>query len=147
VPRREVCVPQWFSLLRERLSNFSSFRSNRSPAGASSRQPAQSSGMSRQNGDLPQYGLRLVENAELSQHRPSVVTDPFRGEVVMVVEHRCRYAVGAGRTHREAIRNPKPCGMVFAARHQRAHIPVPFRRKGTCSQLTNIRASQGLLWC
>ena len=42
--------------------------------------------MSRQNGDLPQYGLRLVENTELSQHSPAVVIDFFPGKTVIVVE-------------------------------------------------------------
>ena len=36
-------------------------------------------GMSRQDGDLPQYALRLVEDAELPQHCPSVVIDFFPG--------------------------------------------------------------------
>jgi hypothetical protein len=34
-------------------------------------------GVGRQNGDLSQYALRLLENAELSQHRPGVVVDFF----------------------------------------------------------------------
>ena len=40
----------------------------------------------RQNGDLSQYALRLVENAELSQHRPSVVVDFFPGQTIIDVE-------------------------------------------------------------
>jgi hypothetical protein len=42
--------------------------------------------MSRQNGDLPQYGLRLVEDTELSQHSPAVVIDFFPGKTIIVVE-------------------------------------------------------------
>jgi len=43
-------------------------------------------GMSRQNGDFSQYALRLVENAELSQHRPPVVIDFFSGQTVIGIE-------------------------------------------------------------
>jgi hypothetical protein len=42
--------------------------------------------MSRQNADLSQYALRFVEDAELSQHGPSVVIDFFPGQTVIGVE-------------------------------------------------------------
>jgi hypothetical protein len=57
-----------------------------------------------------------------------------------------RTQAGAGRTHREAIRSPEPCGMVFAAQYQHAHMPALLRREGMCSQLTSSRVVQGLLW-
>jgi hypothetical protein len=43
-------------------------------------------GMSRQNRDLSQYALRLMENAQLSQHRAPVVIDFFPGRAVIGVE-------------------------------------------------------------
>ena len=43
-------------------------------------------GMSRQNGDLSQYALRLMENAELSQHRSPVAIDFFPGQTVIGFE-------------------------------------------------------------
>ena len=43
-------------------------------------------GMSRQNRDLSQYALRLMENAQLSQYRASVVVDFFPCQTVIVVE-------------------------------------------------------------
>jgi len=42
--------------------------------------------MSRQNGNLSQHALRLVENAELSQHRPAVVIDFFSRQAVIGIE-------------------------------------------------------------
>jgi hypothetical protein len=42
--------------------------------------------MSRQNGDLSQEALRLVENAELSQHGAPVVVDFFPGQTVIGIE-------------------------------------------------------------
>ena len=42
--------------------------------------------MSSQNGDLSQNALRLVENAELSQHRSPVVIDLFSSQTVIRVE-------------------------------------------------------------
>ncbi len=43
-------------------------------------------GMSRQNGELPQYALRFVEDAELAQDRPTIVVDFFPGQTVFGVE-------------------------------------------------------------
>ena len=40
-------------------------------------------GMSSENGDLSQYALRLVENAQLPQHRAPVVVDFFPGQTVI----------------------------------------------------------------
>src|SRR5450432_2670901 len=42
--------------------------------------------MSRQNRDLSQRALRLVENAELSQHRAPIVIDFLPGQTVVGVE-------------------------------------------------------------
>ena len=42
--------------------------------------------MSCQDGELSQYALRLVENAELPQDRPTIVVDFFPGQTVFVVE-------------------------------------------------------------
>jgi hypothetical protein len=42
--------------------------------------------VSGQNGDLSQRALRLVEDAELPQHRPPVVIDFFPGEAIIGVE-------------------------------------------------------------
>ena len=42
--------------------------------------------MSRENAELAQYALRLVENAELSQNRPPVVIDFFPGQTIIGVE-------------------------------------------------------------
>ena len=42
--------------------------------------------MSRQNRDLSQSALRLVENAELPQHCAAVVIDFFAGQTVIGVE-------------------------------------------------------------
>src|ERR1700724_1945130 len=42
--------------------------------------------MSREDADLAQRALRLVENAELSQHRPAVVVDFFAGQTIILVK-------------------------------------------------------------
>ena len=42
--------------------------------------------MSGENGDSSQQALRLVENAELPQHRAAVVIDSFAGETVVGIE-------------------------------------------------------------
>jgi hypothetical protein len=79
-------APERQASSRKDISNFA-LLTNVSPA---HEPPRESTGnrcrMSRQNADLPQYALRLVENAELSQHRPPVVIDFLPSQAVVGVK-------------------------------------------------------------
>lgn len=72
---------------RERMPESFELQTNGSTAQELPRDSTRNrQGVSRQNGDLPQYALRFVEHAQLSQYRPSVVIDFFPGKMVVVVE-------------------------------------------------------------
>jgi hypothetical protein len=71
--------------------------------------------MSRQDGDLSQDALRLVENAELSQHRPPVVVDFLSGQTVIGVKrvHTTKRELDSSPRRRETT----PSAEVRTANH------------------------------
>jgi hypothetical protein len=71
--------------------------------------------MSRQNGDLSQNALWLVENAELSQHCPPVVVDFFSGKTVIGVE--CVHAAERELDSPPGRRKTTPPAEVRTANH------------------------------
>src|SRR5450755_1941654 len=67
--------------------------------------------MSRQSADLPQYTDRLVENAELSEHRPPVVVDFPPSQTIFGVErvHTAKRELDAPRSVVGRPRQPPRC--------------------------------------
>jgi hypothetical protein len=66
--------------------------------------------MSRQDGDLSRYVLRLVKNAELPQHRPPVV-DCFPSQTVIGIEsvHTAKPELDSSSRRRETQPSAEMC--------------------------------------
>jgi len=71
--------------------------------------------VSRKNAELCEQASRLVENAELSQHRSPVIVDFFPGQTVIRVE--CVHTQSAKSTRPPGRRKTTPAAQAGTANH------------------------------